>query len=141
MCAKQIEAQVKMHDRPDRARSHVKTWPAILVSDRYAIKPTHAAKAMLTIGRPFLSMYAKILGAWPCTASAASVREEPNSEEFATERTDIMITVFMTESSPMIPASVMAMTKGDAFESTLDRVIKDGWLYGTSKPMMAIERT
>ena len=40
-------------------------------------------------------------------------------EEFPTERTAIMMTTFITEGRPAIPASLIAMTKGEAFASEL----------------------
>lgn len=78
-------------------------------------------------------------GAWPCSASAARVRVAPYMEELATERTAIITTAFMTESRPEIPASFMAMMKGEAFESTLLRDMSSGLVYGTVSPMTVME--
>jgi hypothetical protein len=60
-------------------------------------------------------------------------------EELATESTAIMITTFMTESKPSIPALFMAMMKGEVLEATTLGVISPGLLNGTSKPMIKIE--
>jgi hypothetical protein len=62
-------------------------------------------------------------------------------EELATERTAIMITAFMTESRPWIPASLMAMMKGEVLEATTFRERRSGLLYGTRRPIIIIEIT
>lgn len=41
-------------------------------------------------------------------------------EELPTDSTAIMMTTFMTESRPLMPASLMAMTKGEALASDED---------------------
>ena len=41
-------------------------------------------------------------------------------EELPTERTAIMMTTFIIESRPVIPALLMAMTKGEALASEED---------------------
>jgi hypothetical protein len=115
-----MEHQVKMELRPLSARSQVKAGPWIGVTYRYASKPIAEVTAMEMIGRPLRSTYAKSLGAWPCSARAWRVRVAPYMEEFATERTAIRTTAFMTESRPEIPALRMATIKGEAFESTED---------------------
>lgn len=52
----------------------------------------------------------------------------PYMEEFATERTAIITTAFMTESRPLIPADWMAMMKGEDLASTLLREMRSGEL-------------
>ncbi|KAK3293094.1 uncharacterized protein B0H64DRAFT_205968 [Chaetomium fimeti] len=58
-------------------------------------------------------------GAWPCSASAASVREEPNTDELPTEMAATRITPFMTEGRMVAPALSIAATKGLADASAM----------------------
>ena len=99
------------------------------------------ATAIETRGRPFLSTYARIRGAWPCSAKAARVRVEPYMEELATERTAIMITAFITESSPVIPADLMAIMKGDVLDWTSFLFTNSELLKGTKRPMITMLTT
>ena len=97
------------------------------------------AMPMQTSGLPFLSVKARRRGAWPCSARAWRVRVAPYMEEFATLRTAIITTVFMTESRPWMPADWMAIIKGEALESTLFGEMRAGEVYGTRRPTIAIE--
>jgi len=64
-------------------------------------------------------MYARIRGAWCCSAKAARVREEPYMEELPTERTASMIMALIMDGRTGMEALVMARTKGEAFASAL----------------------
>jgi hypothetical protein len=69
------------------------------------------------------------------SARAARVREEPYTDALPTERTAIMITTFMTEGRPLIPAFLIAITNGEAFASELLLPLRSwGLLYGTRTP-------
>lgn len=61
-----IEPHVNRAARPERARSQSKTTPPVDARMTYARAPK--AKLMMTDGRgrPDRSMYANILGAYPC---------------------------------------------------------------------------
>jgi hypothetical protein len=64
---------------------------------------------------------------------------EPYIEEFATERTAKIITAFMAESRPVIPASLMAIMNGDVLEATSLTLTSSGLLEGTMRPIIAME--
>ena len=79
MCERQMESQVKTAERAESASSQLKasSWRWRSAPARKARRPREEAKAMETRGRPWRSMYAKILGAWCCSARAARVRDDP----------------------------------------------------------------
>ena len=56
------------------------------------------------------------------------MRVAPYMEELATERTAIIITAFMTLSRPVIPASLMAIMKGEVLLWTSLRFTSSGLL-------------
>ena len=64
-----------------------------------------------------MSMKAKASGARPAFAIAPRTREDPKTEELATERTVIKITLLNKDGKTCFPEFVRAMTKGEAFES------------------------
>ena len=135
MCARQMEPQVKIEESPLRACIQRKALSSELEAARNARNPTADESIMENTGRPLRSMYAKIFGACFCSARAVSVREEPYTDEFPTESTAIMMTTFITESRPWIPALNMAMTNGDAFASEFDDpVMRRFSLKGTKRP-------
>ena len=61
-------------------------------------------------------------------------------DEFPTDNTAIMMTTFITLSNPLIPASLMAMTKGEALASD-DAVplSRRGSVYLTKRPIRVNE--
>ncbi len=67
----------------------------------------------------------------PFAARAWIVRVEPKVQEFATLMTAIKITALKTDGSALMPASWIAMTKGDAREPSLSN---NGEFSGTIKP-------
>ena len=75
----QMDIQVKMELSPEMASIQLNA--SVRVLDPAATmkhnSPTHAANKIDTIGRPVWSIYPRILGAWPRSASAASVRDDP----------------------------------------------------------------
>jgi hypothetical protein len=134
-----MDAQVKIELNPLSARSHVNAGPWTGDKYRKARRPMADATAMETRGRPLRSTYARIRGAWPCSASAAKVRVAPYMDELATERTAIIITAFSTESRPVIPADWIAIMKGEVLDSTSFLLTNWGLLYGTNSPIISIE--
>lgn len=66
------------------------------------------------MGRPDLSTYERNLGAMPRAARAWMVRVEPKVAELATLMTEIVMTAFMTDGRPLIPAFWIETTKGEA---------------------------
>jgi hypothetical protein len=60
-------------------------------------------------------------------------------EELPTERTAMRMTAFMTLGRPLIDASRMAMTKGEALASVLLDPRRRGSSYGTRSPAIVSE--
>lgn len=69
----------------------------------------------------------------PLAARACIVRVEPKVQEFATLRTAIKMTALKIDGRTLIPASWIAMTKGDPRDSEPPLVYK-GLFSGTTKP-------
>ena len=92
-------------------------------------------------GRPLLSMYMRNLGPIPLAASACMVRVEPKVQEFATLRTDMVMTALKTEGRPLTPAIWIASTKGEALVSEPDEPRRLGSFEGRIKPTMKSEMT
>jgi hypothetical protein len=69
------------------------------------------------MGLPALSTYCKIFGAWPTSAKAWRVLVEAYVELFPTLNTEIRMTALMIDGKPLIPASWIAITNGDALRS------------------------
>jgi len=63
-----------------------------------------------------VSTYANAFGASPASAMALRTLEDPYTEELATDRTVINMAVFMIAGRTLIPAFLIAMTKGDAVD-------------------------
>lgn len=74
-------------------------------------------------------------------ASACMVRVEPKVQEFATLRTDMVMTALKTEGRPLTPAIWMASTKGDALVFAPDEPRRSGSLEGKIRPTMNSEMT
>ncbi len=70
----------------------------------------------------------------PSAAMACMVRVEPKVHEFATLITEMVITAFMTDGRPLIPASVIARTNGEAFVLLFDAPRSFSESDGTTKP-------
>ena len=69
-------------------------------------------------------------------ARACTVLVEAKVHELATEITDSVITTLKTEGRPLIPASLMARTKGESFVLLVEALRRFGSLYGTMRPTM-----
>ena len=114
MWQRQIEPHVKIEERPESASNQSRTCPCAGESAQNAMSPMPEAIEMATRGRPLRSIYRRNCGAWPCSAKAAKVRDDPKTDALPTERTAMRITAFIIDGKPSIPAFVMEMTKGDA---------------------------
>ena len=79
--------------------------------------PRAKTRASVARGRPFLSMYAKIFGAWPISANASRVRDAAKVEALPTDNTDTKMTALMTCAKGGSLAASMARTKGEALTS------------------------
>lgn len=69
------------------------------------------------------------------------VRVEPKVHEFATLRTEMVMTALKTEGRPLTPAIWMASTKGEDLVSAPDVPRRLGSLEGRIKPTMKSEMT
>ena len=85
-------------------------------------------------GRPDRSVRVKILGAIPSSASATSTLEEMYMDTEPTEHTQMRTTALRISGRTEMPASLMAMTNGDA-AAFLVVERREGWLLGTTKVM------
>ena len=88
-----------------------------------------------------LSMYMRNFGPMPLAARACMVRVEPKVQEFATLRTDMVMTALKTEGRPLTPAIWIASTKGDALVLAPDEPRSLRSLEGRIKPTMKSEMT
>lgn len=70
----------------------------------------------------------------PFWASACIVRVDPKVQEFATLMTEIRITALKIDGSAGIPASTMAITKGEPRDSEVGSAYR-GLFAGTINPM------
>lgn len=75
-------------------------------------------------------------GAIPLWARACIVLVEAKVQELATEITERVITTLKTDGRPLIPASVMARTKGESLVLLDEASKRFGLLYGTMRPTM-----
>lgn len=85
--------QVKKLLNPHNAKSQPKIAPPSYAPTN-AKGPEARTKAKVASGRPFLSMYAKNLGAWPISARASKVLDAANVDALPTDRTEINMTAF-----------------------------------------------
>lgn len=142
-------------ERLDRARSQLKMTPPLSAKLMKARQPKRSWRMMTGTGRPFLSIDAKALGAIPdgkrlisfqgrlcfgvklnipCAARAWIVLVEPKVHELATLRTEIRMTALKMEGRTLMPASWMAMTKGEWRDDDPSPVYR-GLSAGTFRPM------
>ena len=100
----------------------------------YAIKAKSALKVIATMGNPFLVANLNILGALPDNARLWSARDEEYRSDVDADQAEVRIAALMTAGKPLIPAFLMAITKGDRAAVELPRS-KSGLLDGTMSPI------
>lgn len=82
----------------------------------------------------------QIFGAIPWSAKDVTVLENAKTEEFATDKTAINITTFITDDNPEILVVLNEITHGDAAASADDFLFNNlGSLYETNKSIIINE--
>lgn len=69
-------------------------------------------------------------------AIACIVRVDPKVQVFATDKTEMVITALKMDGRTLMPASLMARTKGDAFELAPDAPSRRSSSEGRMVPRM-----
>jgi hypothetical protein len=90
-------------------------------------------------GTPPLFVLAKILGALPASANPESARLETKTSELAADVAEDMTQALTMCGSALIPAALMAMTKGEA--AVPDWPVRSGLFEGTMTEMASVPRT
>ncbi|KAH3686693.1 hypothetical protein WICPIJ_002337 [Wickerhamomyces pijperi] len=96
-------------------------------------------KAHPQYGIPLLEVFKNNCGACLFTAKANKVREAATTSPQAEENADIKTIALMKCGMPLIPASFIAMTKGEDSAPPAEEVI-DGWLEGMIRVRQKIVR-
>lgn len=73
----------------------------------------------------------------PCSASACMVRVEPKAQLLATESTESVMTMLKTEGRPLMPAILIATTKGEALVLAPEALRRKAESEGTMRPTMS----
>lgn len=109
--------QVNRAVKPERACNQSNMTGPFPETFTYASPPKTMTNMVEKSGLPALSTYENIRGAYPCSEMAVKVRDPAYTAEFPIERTEIRMMTLMKLSKPYSPASLAAITNGEALES------------------------